>query len=97
MSIGYSSIELIGYLGRDPRPIQSGSHVRGASFSMAVNRVWTDEADQRQEKAAAGSRSSHLPHPIKVMHLHNGFSAPICDTKASAIARKTSSQLRLSD
>ena len=49
MSIGYSSIELIGYLGQDPRPIQSGSHVRGASFSIAVNRVWTDESDQRQE------------------------------------------------
>ena len=49
MSIGYSSIELIGYLGQDPRPIQSASHVRGARFSVAVNRVWTDESGQRQE------------------------------------------------
>jgi single-strand DNA-binding protein len=49
MSIGYSSIELIGYLGQDPRPIQSGDQVNGARFSIAVNRVWTDESGQRRE------------------------------------------------
>ena len=49
MSIGYSSIELIGYLGQDPQPIQSGSDVRGARFSIAVKRVRTDESGQRQE------------------------------------------------
>ena len=49
MSIGYSSIELIGYLGQDPRPIQSGDQVKGSRFSIAVNRVWTDESGERQE------------------------------------------------
>ena len=49
MSIGYSSIKLLGYLGHDPQAIESGSDVRGARFSLAVNRVWTDENGQRQE------------------------------------------------
>ncbi len=49
MSIGYSSIKLLGYLGHDPRPIESGGDVRGARFSLAVSRVWTDETGQRQE------------------------------------------------
>ena len=49
MSVGYSSIKLLGYLGLDPRPIESGSEVRGARFSLAVNRAWTDEAGQRQK------------------------------------------------
>ncbi len=37
------------YLGQDPRPIQPASGVTGARFSLAVNRVWTDEAGQRQK------------------------------------------------
>jgi single-strand DNA-binding protein len=49
MGIGYSSIELIGYLGHDPRPLHSVSGVQGARFSLAVKRVWTNESDQRQE------------------------------------------------
>jgi single-strand DNA-binding protein len=49
MSVGYSSIKLIGYLGHDPRPIHAASGTEGARFSVAVNRVWTNEADQRQE------------------------------------------------
>jgi single-strand DNA-binding protein len=49
MSSGYSSIELIGYLGHAPRALESGSDVRGVRFSLAVSRTWTDEAGQRQE------------------------------------------------
>ena len=49
MSVGYSSIKLLGYLGHDHRPIESGCDARGARFSLAVNRVWTDETGQRQQ------------------------------------------------
>ena len=49
MSVGYSSIELIGYLGHDPQPIHTASGTGGVRFSLAVNKVWTDETGQRQE------------------------------------------------
>ena len=50
MSVSYSSIELLGYLGHDPQPIQVESDARGAKFSLAVNRAWTDDSGQRQEE-----------------------------------------------
>jgi single-strand DNA-binding protein len=49
MSVGYSLIELIGYLGNDPQPIHTEDGTPGVRFSLAVNRVWTDESDQRQQ------------------------------------------------
>jgi single-strand DNA-binding protein len=50
MSVSYSLIELLGYLGHDPQPLRhSQSGTTGARFSLAVNRVWTDEAGQRRE------------------------------------------------
>jgi single-strand DNA-binding protein len=49
MSVSYSSIQLLGYLGQDPRPIHTASGTQGARFSLAVNRVWTDEAAGRRE------------------------------------------------
>ena len=50
MSVSYSSIELLGYLGHDPQSIQVESDARGAKFSLAVNRAWTDDSGQRQEE-----------------------------------------------
>jgi single-strand DNA-binding protein len=52
MSVGYSSIELLGYLGNDPQPLHSATGVQGARFSVAINRVWTDETGERQEGTA---------------------------------------------
>jgi len=50
MSVGYSSIELLGYLGHDPQPLQTEAGPKGARFSLAVNRVWTDDSGERQEE-----------------------------------------------
>jgi single-strand DNA-binding protein len=50
MSVGYSSIALLGYLGQDPQSIQSTSGAKGARFSLAVNRVWTDDSGKRREE-----------------------------------------------
>jgi single-strand DNA-binding protein len=49
MSVGYSSIQLIGYLGNDPRPLHAVTGTQGVRFSLAVNRVWTDESGARQK------------------------------------------------
>ena len=48
----YSKINLLGYIGNDPEPISSAGgegDPRGAKFSLAVNRVWTDAAGEKQE------------------------------------------------
>jgi single-strand DNA-binding protein len=50
MSVSYSLIEVLGYLGNDPQPIHAESGAEGARFSLAVNRVWTDTSGQRQEE-----------------------------------------------
>lgn len=47
MSVGYSSIELLGYLGNDPQPLHSATGVQGARFSVAVNRVWAEETGKQ--------------------------------------------------
>lgn len=48
MSVGYSSIELLGYLGQDPEKIEAQG-ATGARFSLAVNRAWRNGAGERQE------------------------------------------------
>ena len=49
MSVWYSKIDLLGYAGNDPKPLPSESGADAVSFSLALNRVWTDSADVRQE------------------------------------------------
>jgi single-strand DNA-binding protein len=47
MSVSYSKIDLLGYVGGDPEPVSPTSGV-GARFSLAVNRVWTDSAGEQK-------------------------------------------------
>jgi single-strand DNA-binding protein len=49
MSVGYSSMELLGYLGNDPQPIHTASGTQGVRFSLAVNRACADEAGARRQ------------------------------------------------
>ena len=49
MSASYSSIVLLGHLGHDPQPLHTENGAEGARFSLAVNRVWTDESGGRQQ------------------------------------------------
>lgn len=50
MSVGYSSIAVLGYLGHDPEMMRAERGTKGARFSVAVNRVWTNELGERQEE-----------------------------------------------
>jgi single-strand DNA-binding protein len=50
MSVGYSSIELIGYLGSDPQSLQAAGGTNGARFSLAVNRTRTSDSGDRQQE-----------------------------------------------
>lgn len=45
----YSKIELLGYIGNDPESISAASG-EGAKFSLAVNRVWTDDTGQKRQE-----------------------------------------------
>ena len=46
----YQQITLIGNLGSDPEMRYTPSGVPVASFSLAVNRTWTNQEGQRQDK-----------------------------------------------
>lgn len=46
----YQQITLVGNLGRDPEMRYTASGVAVTSFSVAVNRSWTGQDGQRQEK-----------------------------------------------
>ena len=46
----YQQITLIGNLGRDPEMRYTPSGVAVTSFSVAVNRSWTGQDGQRQDK-----------------------------------------------
>ncbi len=46
----YQQIILVGNLGQDPEMRYTPSGVPVTSFSLAVNRVWTGQDGQRQEK-----------------------------------------------
>ncbi len=46
----YQQITLIGNLGRDPEMRYTPSRVAVTSFSVAVNRSWTGQDGQRQDK-----------------------------------------------
>jgi single-strand DNA-binding protein len=37
-------------VGNDPEPVPTSSGTKGARFSVAVNRVWTDASGQQQEE-----------------------------------------------
>jgi len=46
----YQQLTLVGNLGSDPVMRYTSSGVPVASFSLAVNKVWTNQEGQRQEK-----------------------------------------------
>ncbi len=46
----YQQLTLVGNLGNDPVMRYTSSGVPVASFSLAVNKVWTNQEGQRQEK-----------------------------------------------
>ena len=46
----YQQLTLIGHLGNDPELRHTPSGVPVASFSLAVNRTWTNQDGERQDK-----------------------------------------------
>ena len=50
MAIGYSHVDLIGNLGKDPEMSETGQGMLRASFSLAVNRVWSDVSGERRQE-----------------------------------------------
>lgn len=52
MGIGYSRVDLMGNLGINPRVGDGGNGKLRVSFSMAVNRAWTDADGERREETS---------------------------------------------
>lgn len=50
MAAGFQNTQVIGYVGRDPEMRHTQSGVAVASFNVAVNRSWKDEAGEKHEK-----------------------------------------------
>ena len=50
MAIGYSRVDLIGNLGKDPEVSETGQGMLRASFWLAVDRVWSDESGERRQE-----------------------------------------------
>jgi single-strand DNA-binding protein len=46
----YQQITLVGNVGRDPELRFTSSGIAVTDFSLAVNRVWTDQSGQKQER-----------------------------------------------